>query len=311
MDHTNDVSAAVHTPGRFFYAYRQMLPFVLRHPATWLLTVLWLASWLFLFMKGQPVLIGLPLTILNLLLVLLAIPLTQGILPAPISGQLSTMLRWRLWLQVVLLFCSVGLITLTTLLGNLHLLPSLLLPFYTVTQTDANVPLAIFIALFFEAGLPFFLAFLLGMNWQELGLQRGYHVWRTTALFSFPTIIFLFVVVIEGKMVLTTLIIRLVILLLAAGLPEEVGFRGILMTRLVRLLGTGWGLALAALLFGLFHFGADIARSGSTNILVVFATAMYGQMFGGFAFAFLFLRTRSLIPGIIVHTLSDSIAGLI
>ncbi len=83
------------------------------------------------------------------------------------------------------------------------------------------------------------------------------------------------------------------------------------MTRLNRLLGTGWAIAISALFFGFLHIGTDLFRSGSPSILVVLALAIYGQMAGGVTFAVLLQRSGSLVPGIITHSLGDVIASFI
>lgn len=301
MDQTENVTGTPQPRNRFFSTYRQTLPAILRHPATWLLVALWFVSWLILFLNRQPVLIGLLYLIPALVVVLLIVPLTQGAPPAPWERELPEAHPGRLWLQVGILLLSNLVVTFMAIALATHIsLP-------IVSTVLNNELLTIIVSRFFEVLLPLALVLLLGVGLRELGLQRGYHIWRTTALVCAPLIVILLVGLVQGKVAFFALLLKFGTILLITGLPEELGFRGILMTRLIRLTGTGWGIALSALLFGLYHFGADITNFGSTNLLIVLAGTMYAQMGGGVLNAILLLRTRSLIPGIIFHALNDTV----
>ncbi len=55
VDHT---LAVQEKQGGFLDAYRQVLPAVIRHPATYLLTLLWLLATIYLFAIGKITLTG-------------------------------------------------------------------------------------------------------------------------------------------------------------------------------------------------------------------------------------------------------------
>lgn len=84
-----------------------------------------------------------------------------------------------------------------------------------------------------------------------------------------------------------------VILSVTAGICEETGFRGYVLTKL-NLFTNNWYLtvALSSLCFGLGHFYQGIGG--------VILTGTYGLLF-----CLLFIWRKSLVPGIIAHSLQD------
>jgi membrane protease YdiL (CAAX protease family) len=89
-----------------------------------------------------------------------------------------------------------------------------------------------------------------------------------------------------------------VLLSLAAGVGEELAYRGFLVPTLTLLMGWAWGAALlSSALFGLLH-----AYQGWLGI---FRTAALG-----FAFAGSLIVTGSLWPAILAHAILDVIAGI-
>jgi len=86
------------------------------------------------------------------------------------------------------------------------------------------------------------------------------------------------------------------------GVVEEVIFRGYLLTGLL-----AYGVrkdkanVIQSIIFGLVH----IYGSKDISIIVILSTSL--QMFLGFIFGKIYLRTKSLTPGIILHALIDTI----
>lgn len=91
---------------------------------------------------------------------------------------------------------------------------------------------------------------------------------------------------------------------LVAGFPEEVLFRGALLTRLSRLWGSEWGVVLSTLVFGLWHFGLAMSNTNG-NILAAIASSMALQGMVGLWLAILFVRTRNLLAPVVFHCLWD------
>jgi len=94
----------------------------------------------------------------------------------------------------------------------------------------------------------------------------------------------------------------------AAGLPEEVLFRAILLTRLERLLrSSGWALFISSLIFGLTHLPIDYLFFTSHDVRETLITALTFQMGYGAAFAFAYQRTRNIWPLAVLHSLVDAL----
>ncbi|MEX2528781.1 MAG: type II CAAX endopeptidase family protein [Gemmatimonadota bacterium] len=89
------------------------------------------------------------------------------------------------------------------------------------------------------------------------------------------------------------------VLSLAAGIAEEMSFRGFLIPALMGMsLGAGWALLVSSAAFGMVH-----AYQGWTGF---FRTGILGGFLG-----FSLLHTGSLWPAMVAHTLIDLLAGLV
>jgi len=99
------------------------------------------------------------------------------------------------------------------------------------------------------------------------------------------------------------------------GIWEEVVFRGIILTLLLKIYSEKKSIILNGFLFGLFHlvnlmnylFGTEynINYLISTLFQVIYSTAI------GFFYAYLFVKTKSLIPSILSHYLVDAFIILV
>ena len=93
----------------------------------------------------------------------------------------------------------------------------------------------------------------------------------------------------------------------AAGLPEEVLFRAILLTRLEAWWrNSGWALFAASLVFGLTHLPIDYLFFTSRDWRETWITALTFQMGFGAVFAFAYQRTRNVLPLALLHALVDA-----
>jgi membrane protease YdiL (CAAX protease family) len=94
----------------------------------------------------------------------------------------------------------------------------------------------------------------------------------------------------------------------AAGLPEEVLFRAILLTRLERVLrNSGWALFVSSLVFGLTHLPIDYLFFTPYDWRETLITVFTFQMGFGAAFAFAYQRTRNVWPVAVLHALVDAL----
>lgn len=89
------------------------------------------------------------------------------------------------------------------------------------------------------------------------------------------------------------------------GVPEELAYRGVILSRLMPWLGRpGNSLAIATMVFGLFHVPMLIA--GGESFGLALGTGLFGLL-PGLLLGYVFYRTRSIWPGAIWHT---SISGV-
>ncbi|MGR6546569.1 CPBP family intramembrane glutamic endopeptidase [Paenibacillus tundrae] len=72
---------------------------------------------------------------------------------------------------------------------------------------------------------------------------------------------------------------------------EELLFRGLLFTTLSNKYGAWWAIIISSLIFGMLHGGVFIA------------TSIFGLVFG-----YIFYKTKSLIPGIVLHMIWNSLS---
>ncbi len=94
--------------------------------------------------------------------------------------------------------------------------------------------------------------------------------------------------------------------MLIPGIWEEIAFRGVILTLLMKKYSKRKSIIIDGILFGSAHLvnffrGADLI---STLVQMVFATTI------GFAFAYMYIKTECLIPGIIAHYLIDAVNPL-
>ena len=104
------------------------------------------------------------------------------------------------------------------------------------------------------------------------------------------------------------------LLMLIPGIWEEVAFRGIMMPMLAKKNSKNKTIIISSVIFGVTHINNLLSfyLSGLFSIdiiLQVLAQVIYAT-FLGFALAYMYLKTNSLIPGIILHYLIDSIGQL-
>jgi membrane protease YdiL (CAAX protease family) len=94
--------------------------------------------------------------------------------------------------------------------------------------------------------------------------------------------------------------------MLIPGIWEEVSFRGVISTLNLRKYSRTTVLIVVSILFGLFHFFNLLSGSSfiQTGIQVIYAATL------GFLFGYLFIKTKSLIPSIILHYLINSLGQL-
>lgn len=98
---------------------------------------------------------------------------------------------------------------------------------------------------------------------------------------------------------------------LYSGLHEEVFFRGFVQARLASALKNEWhGLVAAALYFGLLHTMGNRSWGYDAGIMGGFTESMFVQTIHGLMFGMLWMRTKSVVPGVIVHSGMNAVTNL-
>ncbi|MGE5262248.1 MAG: lysostaphin resistance A-like protein [Acidobacteriota bacterium] len=94
----------------------------------------------------------------------------------------------------------------------------------------------------------------------------------------------------------------------AAGLPEEYLFRAFLLTRLEAWWRRpGWALFGSAAIFGLSHLAIDYLVFTNRDWRETWITVLTFQMGFGFAFGFVYQRTRNIWPVALLHAMVDAL----
>jgi len=96
------------------------------------------------------------------------------------------------------------------------------------------------------------------------------------------------------------------IIMLIPGIWEEVAFRGVITKLNLRRYSRRTTLIIVSVLFGLFHF---VNLLVGNDLIVTIVQVIYASLLG-FLFGYMFIKTKSLIPGIIAHYLIDSVGQL-
>jgi len=121
---------------------------------------------------------------------------------------------------------------------------------------------------------------------------------------------------IAGSTLVTALALTFLWLILEVGLVEEFFFRAVLQSRIAAAAGSeAAGVFITALLFGLAHAPGYVLRSAGVadalgthpSALDATAYALVVPAVASFLFAFLWLHTRNLYVGILIHAAMDTL----
>lgn len=148
----------------------------------------------------------------------------------------------------------------------------------------------------------------LGYGWPALGLRAG--VWRLTAVLVILTILLGLGSGALWRAPLIQVLALYIIGLFVNGLPEELLFRGLLLPRLEVLLGNVLNaLVISAWLFNAIHIPIELANGTSWPVAL---TQVFSIGFpSGLLWGYLYLRTRSIVPGVFWHTAQMNLGYLL
>ena len=158
-------------------------------------------------------------------------------------------------------------------------------------------------AKYFLLPLPFLL--LLGARFSQLGICRGHRTLFVLALWCFVPVGLWMYLLAFGSLSCRVLIRLFLMHLLQNGFGEEFLYRGALQTRLRALLSPSWAIVIQALLFGIWHFAANVGYRGITGTTAVIAFSVLVQATAGIIFGIIFHRTRNLMACSVIHVVTN------
>ena len=290
---------------------KQKINDILKSRATWFFAVIWITSIIYLLITGNGVIGSSAFALGMLVFSALTVALTQD---QP-ENQPATETKKSVWvwaqLLVVLFF-----VLLTGYRGfvfNMASGGSLQIPIWSLfgdwfadlgerylpslVVNSPGLAAANFAGYFL---IPFILLLLLGARLPDLGLGKGHRVWRVVALWAGIPVIFFIINILNGSTTLIQLIPMFFGNLLQNGFSEEFLFRGALQTRLKQWISSDWALVLQALVFAVWHLGADTQFMGG-DVLQGLALGIASHSMFGLAMGIIFQRTRNLVASSIAH----------
>lgn len=144
----------------------------------------------------------------------------------------------------------------------------------------------------------------LGAKPRELGLDRGHRVWQVSLIWLVGLGLILIWPAAAGALTAQAFVRRVIGNFFQNGFFEEFLFRGALQTRLSSFLSAPLALIVQALIFGLWHLGAN-TRSFDGNVAAGLAWCIVSQGVLGLAFGFIFHRTRNLVAPTVAHVMTN------
>lgn len=103
----------------------------------------------------------------------------------------------------------------------------------------------------------------------------------------------------------------LILLLFTNSFTEEFFHRGVIQSLLERTLGQRRAILWGGILFGLTHIVFDVVMLMETGGIMAVFFAMLLQTMGGWLFGMLYMKTRSLLPGIVFHYLVNWLPSIL
>lgn len=143
----------------------------------------------------------------------------------------------------------------------------------------------------------------MGLGAFRRGSLKSALLWLTIPVLGFT------VLVVARRLALVFVGLSWISNLLQNGFAEEFLWRGVILGRVRTILRKDWALVVQALMFGLWHFGADLSAFHG-NLPEAFAEMIVDQALFGYAMGYLALKTGNIIIGSAFHALNDAMADI-
>jgi membrane protease YdiL (CAAX protease family) len=103
----------------------------------------------------------------------------------------------------------------------------------------------------------------------------------------------------------------LILLIFNNAFLEEFFYRGVIQTKIERILGQKWSVFFSGLIFASTHLVLDVLILGGENNLGGVLYALLMQILGGWLLGLIFVKTRTLWPGVICHYLINWLPSIL
>lgn len=144
-------------------------------------------------------------------------------------------------------------------------------------------------------------------GFRYLGLRRGHRTVRVIILWCAIPVLMAAYAVLCGNRTVGNYVWRVADNTMQNGPWEEFLVRGALQTRLQVLISPIWGVVLASIAFGLWHWGVGFTDTGKQSVLDGLACAMVVQGSTGIIYGVIYLRTRNLVACSVFHVVSNTV----
>jgi CAAX protease family protein len=103
----------------------------------------------------------------------------------------------------------------------------------------------------------------------------------------------------------------LILLIYNNAFLEEFFYRGVIQTRIERVMGQRWSVFFSGVIFASTHLVLDVLILGGENNLGAVLYALLMQILGGWLLGLIFVKTRSLWPGVVCHYLINWLPSIL
>lgn len=289
---------------------KQTINDVLKSRATWFLAVIWFSSILYLLITGNGVIGSSAFALGILVFSAITVAITKD---EAVIASTKTQKPILMWGQLLVVLFFVLLTGYHGFIFNVMPTCSISIPIWSwfgdwfsnlggqylsgFVDHSPGLAAANFAGYFL---IPFILLLLLGTRVSNLGFGKEHRVWQVVILWVSIPIIFFIINILNGSATFIQLVRMFFGNLLRNGFSEEFLFRGALQTRLKQWMASDWALVIQALVFAVWHLGADTQFMGG-DILQGLALGIASHSIFGLAMGIIFQRTRNLIAPSIVH----------
>lgn len=289
---------------------KQTITSVLNSRATWFFAVIWITSIIYLLITGNGVIGSSAFALGILVFSAITVAITKDEI---VMANTETRKPILMWGQLLVILFFVLLTGYRGFVFNMQPARSMSIPVWSwfgdwfsnlggrylsgLVDHSPGLAASNFAGYFL---IPFILLLLLGTRASNLGFDKGHRVWQVVALWVSIPIIFFIINILNGSATLIQLARMFFGNLLRNGFSEEFLFRGALQTRLKQWISSDWALVLQAMVFAVWHLGADTQFMGG-DILQGLALGIASHSIFGLAMGVIFQRTRNLIAPSIAH----------